>query len=610
MRHLVLLASLAAALSAQQPADPGTSYLFHLANPTAVQRQLLEQSFDVLGASCSDPTTQGAIDVVVMPDQLVAFQGVAPGAVLVRRGQPYHDVRLQWQMAHPYDFDPLYYTITEIEQELDAQVALYPGLAQKVDLTLLPGGVRTLNNHGIFALKVSDHVAQDEDEPALLIAAQHHARELNSPVAVIEAMHQVLAGYATDPALQFLVDNYEIYFVPTVNPDGVEHVWNVDNFWRKNRRPNGGTSYGVDNNRNYPFLWGLCGSSATTTSETYRGPSAGSEAEGQTLRNFVALVRPELYLDVHSYGRDVLRLYAPCATTTPTIDAFQQRYCDDLRAPMGYATRDPSGSGEAPEDHWNSGGTLGFLIEMCTTAMGFQPPYATAQAEAQLVWTGVRRAWTTWRPALRGHVRSTHGQAPLSATITYAPNQLLQGEVTKSRARDGRFGLWLPLGNWQVTFAAPGHQSRTTTVNVSSYDTPQNLDIELDPVFVLPTLTKSGSERIGTNVNLTYTSPGDAGQLAWIGWSLGTTPGIALGGLRVLPLNPDFLFQAAANGTPVLLGNWGILDGNDQLPAQFVLPNLPFLVGFTTSFAGVTFDPGYSHLVEKYSAPISVTPLP
>ena len=95
-----------------------------------------------------------------------------------------------------------------------------------------------------------------------------------------------------------------------------------------------------------------------------------------------------------------------------------------------------------------------------------------------------------------------------------------------------------------------------------------------------------------------------------IGWSLGTAPGIPLGGLRTLPLNGDFLFEAAMRGNPVLAPTWGVLDGLDQHRAQMVLPNAAFVVGLTTWCAGITFDAGYSRTVEKFSAAISVTPLP
>src|SRR5262249_32326817 len=426
--------------------------------------------------------------IVVLPEELAAFHAIAPGARLLARGRPFRDIARERATGNVDVPDPNYYTVAEIEAAIDAAVAAYPAIAQKVDLTALPGGVRTWENRSIFALKVSDNVALDEDEPAIVVAGQTHARELNAPVMVIGAMNRVLQGYAVDPALQALVDGHELWFVPMMNPDGVNHVWNVDNLWRKNRRNNGGGVFGVDNNRNYPFLWGLCGSSSTTGSETSRGPSAASEPETQTMRNFIDRLRPELYLDFHSFGQDVLHLWAPCATVSPTWSAFDQRYVDDLRNAITYSFRAPSGSGEAPQDHWGGGGTLSCLVEVGTD---FQPAFTLTQAEEVRVWPGTQRALESWQPALRGHVRSSQLQ-PLAATVTIAPNQFAHGEVTKSRARDGRYALWLPLGTWTVTWSAPGFQSRSTTVTVNAYDQPQALEVQLDPVWTPPTLVKPG----------------------------------------------------------------------------------------------------------------------
>ncbi|HEU4417843.1 MAG TPA: M14 family zinc carboxypeptidase, partial [Planctomycetota bacterium] len=366
--------------------DNARSYLYLVKDPTPGQRLLLQQQFDVLGSCCGGAArATGPVEVVVQQDEVAAFLSIVPTAGLVATSRPYHEVELEQQAAGPDVPDPNYYTVAEIEAEIDAAVAAWPALATKVNISTLPGAVLTHEGRSIFALKVSDNVATDEDEPAILLAAQHHARELNSPHMVIRAFQRLLGGYATDPALQAVVDNYEVWFVPMVNPDGVNHVWTVNDFWRKNRR-NNGTNFGVDNNRNYPFLWGLCGSSSTTSSDTYRGPAAGSEPETVTMRNLVARVRPEVYLDFHSYGRDVLRMWAPCANVHATMDAFQQVYCDDLRTPMGFATRDPSGSGEAPEDHYASGGTLSFLIEVGTA---FQPVFSATVTEEALVWPGV-----------------------------------------------------------------------------------------------------------------------------------------------------------------------------------------------------------------------------
>ena len=69
------------------------------------------------------------------------------------------------------DIDAQYYTVPEIEAAIDAMVTAYPTLARKVDLSALPGGQLTIGGRHIYALKVSDNVAVDEDEPAILLAA-------------------------------------------------------------------------------------------------------------------------------------------------------------------------------------------------------------------------------------------------------------------------------------------------------------------------------------------------------------------------------------------------------------------------------------------------------
>ena len=595
----------AASLVPAQSADA----LYRVPNPTPGQWLMLRQHFDVLGACCGGSLPTGDVEVIVDPSQVGLLQSLVPGAQFVRFGQPFGLTHAQMLAAAGPDVPPSgYYTVAEINAEIDAQVAAFPALAQKVNLSTLPGGVLTHEGREIFALKVSDNVAVDEDEPAIVIAAQHHAREMNSPHMVIGAMGRLLAGYATDPQLQAVVDEYEVYFVPMCNPDGVNHVWAVDDFWRKNRRNNGNGTFGVDLNRNFPFLWGLCGTSTNTNSQIYLGPSPASEPETVIMRNLIATVRPEIYLDFHSFGQDVLRTYAPCANVSTAIAGLIERYVDDLRAPMFFAKRDPSASGEAPEDHWASGGSLSFLIEIGTS---FQPSFSATVTEEARVWPGVRRAITTWKPSLRGHVLSAMGSMPIESTITFAPNVFNHGEVTRSRSRDGRYGLWLPLGSWNVTYSAPGHQSRTIPVTVTSYDQPVVQDIILETAAGGPaTIVKTGAGNVGTAVDFTYTSPGDFGRLAFIGWSFGTSPGIDLGGLRVIPLNNDPFFQAAWVGTPFLAPTFSLLDSADQAQATLLIPNLPWLVGLTTHFGGLTLDPAWHASVKTWSQPVSVTIIP
>ena len=251
--------------------DPGTSYLFQVPNPVPPDlRATLHQSFDILHGETAD---DGSMQVVVLPEELAAFKTLVPNALLVQRGRPFADIYREMLQRMPEPPDPLYYTTAEIEAEITSLMNAYPALALKVDVNSMTGTPLTHNGNTIWALKVSDNVAQDQDEPAIVIIAQHHARELNGPHMVIGAMRRVLSGYATDPQIKATVDAHELYFVPTVNVDGVDHVWCCDNFWRKNRRNNGNGTFGVDLNRNYPTLWGVCGSSSQTSSQTYRSLS-------------------------------------------------------------------------------------------------------------------------------------------------------------------------------------------------------------------------------------------------------------------------------------------------------------------------------------------------
>lgn len=594
---LVTVASSLLVTSSPAQKDPGTSYRLRVIDPVTQQlRQRLEAAFDVV------PNASGGIDVIVLPEEMAEWNRAGVKTRLISRGKPYSEIAKTGLAP-----DARYYTPAEITTKINSFVTAYPLLAKRVEISALSGASKTHDGRSIYALKVSDNVSKDEDEPAILVAAQHHARELATPVMVFGAIDRILKGYATNATLKALVNNNELYFVPCVNPDGTNHVWAKDNNWRKNRRHNGGSSYGVDNNRNYTFLFGRCGASSTTTSQTYKGPSAGSEPETKTMMAVQRLLRPEIYIDFHSTGREVLFTYAPCANVHSTIRTLIGRYVGSLRSPMNYATRNPSASGEAPEFHWADGGSMSFLIETLSRTSGFQPSYTVAVSEEARVWPGVQKALTTWRPAVRGHVRSIFKNQPVVATIRYTPNIFQHGEKATSRARDGRYGLWLPLGTHSVTWSASGFRSVTKSIRVTSYDTPQTHEILMIPNMATPSIGKAGTDRIGTTTNLTYTSTGDAGQAYWIVLSAGTNPGIDIGAGRTIPLNPDAVFLASVRPGVLLTNGNGTLSAAGKGTAIFPIPNIPAFIGLTVYAGGITQNNDYLNLVKNFSGAIAIT---
>lgn len=199
-----------------------------------------------------------------------------------------------------------YPTYSELLAILDDMHTKYPNLVSA--RAIVSDTIQTHEGRPLWWLRISDHPDQDEAEPEALYTAMHHCREPVGMTQMLFYMWYLLENYETHPEVKALVDNTELYFIPCVNPDG--YLYNEfispqgGGLWRKNRRDNGGGSYGVDLNRNYGYQWGADnnGSSPNTTSETYRGPAPFSEPETRMIRDFCRAHDFKSTLNYHTYG--------------------------------------------------------------------------------------------------------------------------------------------------------------------------------------------------------------------------------------------------------------------------------------------------------------------
>src|SRR6266545_4965378 len=190
------------------------------------------------------------------------------------------------QDVTPFDFPPAdsaYHNYAEMTSEIDAVIAAHPGLISKTVIG------RSYQSRDIWALKISDNVGTDENEPEVLFTAHQHAREHLTIEMALYLIH--LLTESTETHVRDLVNSREIWIVPDMNPDGGEFDISTSSYagWRKNRQPNSGSSnVGTDENRNWDYNFGCCGgSSGSTGSETYRGASAESTPEVKVVANFV-----------------------------------------------------------------------------------------------------------------------------------------------------------------------------------------------------------------------------------------------------------------------------------------------------------------------------------
>ncbi|MGW5875691.1 M14 family metallopeptidase [Nocardiopsis terrae] len=181
--------------------------------------------------------------------------------------------------------DPGYTTYPELLDIVDDVVADHPGLASQQVYG------QSYEGRDLVAVKISDNVSVDEDQPEVLFVHSQHAREHLTVEMAVYLLDLLTDGYGDDPRVTELVDNREIWILPNANPDGSEYDMAGTNWrnWRKNRQPNQGSSaIGTDMNRNWDHKWGCCGgSSGNPSSLTYRGAAPESSPEVAAIADFV-----------------------------------------------------------------------------------------------------------------------------------------------------------------------------------------------------------------------------------------------------------------------------------------------------------------------------------
>jgi hypothetical protein len=235
-----------------------------------------------------------------------------------------------------------YFMYANMTTQLQRLAKNYPDIARLEDLTLQTDHGSTWQGRSLFAMKISDNVEVEEPgEPKVVILGNIHAREWMAYEVPMYFIFHLLENYekpATDNdgdglvnedifngkdddedglvdedwsegRITYLVNNREIWVVPTLNPDGTvidqEMQSQGSGSWRKNARDNNENGEfepdydGVDLNRNFPYMWdanqqGIISEDGVTvtldsslpSSGTYRGPQDNFDDDGDSIVPF------------------------------------------------------------------------------------------------------------------------------------------------------------------------------------------------------------------------------------------------------------------------------------------------------------------------------------
>jgi hypothetical protein len=290
-----------------------------------------------------------------------------------------------------------YRTYVEYQDDLRGLATDHPDL---VRVFTLPEW--TLEGREVLGVEISVG-DPDDGRPKAYIDGIHHAREWPAGELVMAFAEDLVTGVLQgDPRIVGLLQQVSVIAIPVVNPDGFiisrGAPWDtpvtafgngLGAYWRKNARgvahfPEAHLSvgsYGVDNNRNYPFMWGSGtvlgggGASGFILDADYEGTAPASEPETRNVKHVLLSENHTAVVSNHTYGN--LILYPWGHTRTPPPDITELRgLAEHMAEANGYKPQPGmdlyATTGTTDDWAYAATGTLGFTFEHGTQ---FHPPY-------------------------------------------------------------------------------------------------------------------------------------------------------------------------------------------------------------------------------------------
>ena len=398
------------------------------------------------------------------------------------------------------NLDPYYHTNEEIQSELEALAAEYPDI-MKLEQIGTTFGSPFQDPLPVWAVKISDNVNVNEDEPALLYVGSVHAEEVLGVEITMDMIHEILENRQMSPYNVYIAE-LENWFVPTYNPEGLGVVMETEHVsWRKNMRDNnnngvwdvepgeGGDIDGVDMNRNYSFNWvhgdTLYCSDGDQPFDYYRGPAPISEGGIQAIVNLAAQEHFIYSIAWHSSRTGNLSekvfyssewddyKYSPDFEHNENIGEHVAALIQKQSLSASYEPSPSRGrKGSAHEWFYKEHGTTQLLIECGTSNL--QPNAEIAQGTVDRCKPGAY--WLMHRALgyqvdaamLTGHVTDAVTGEPIVAEIIIEENHASFFTPRLTDATYGRYWKQLNDGSYTLRIRKEGYEDHVESVIVNN----------------------------------------------------------------------------------------------------------------------------------------------
>jgi PKD repeat protein len=358
--------------------------------------------------------------------------------------------------------EDFYHSYQQIINLADSLEEHFPGICKKFSFGTSLGGRQ------LAALKISDNVLTDENEPEIFFDGGIHGDEIGGSENIIRFARDLCLDYENNGTITDLINNREIWLYLMVNPDGRV------NMVRQNNN-------GVDLNRDCGYMWDQDGS-------TY-GPF--EEVESKALRLCNLQNQFVIYTSYHS-GTEYISYpwsYRPDASSDYAhTNQLAQLYADlsgysNIPYGQGYSGMYPI-NGSSKDAYYGLTGSVSWSIEI---SLSKQPPASQIMMYYNYNKPSMLGLIEYAGYGLQGTVTDANTGNPVSAVIfvdNYYPCYA-DPEV-------GDYHKYVLPGTYNITVKANGYETQTisnVTVTAGSAATTDFQLVPSDGQFAYKVLT-------------------------------------------------------------------------------------------------------------------------
>ncbi|MFC2079935.1 M14 family zinc carboxypeptidase [Bacteroidota bacterium] len=153
-----------------------------------------------------------SLDLIILPSQLQSIQSQYPGLKVIPAAAELDDSDMARDLTEALSFTkyPTYY---QYDSMMHYFVNNYPSIC------MIDTFGFSVEGRLLLAIKISDNVHEEEDEPAFLYTATMHGDELIGYILSLRLIDFILSSYGSNPEIDRIVNDVEIWINPLANPD-------------------------------------------------------------------------------------------------------------------------------------------------------------------------------------------------------------------------------------------------------------------------------------------------------------------------------------------------------------------------------------------------------